>query len=616
MAKITEFEMDNLLLSVQKPGRYSGGEQGSVIKDKSLVDTRFAFCFPDTYEVGMSHLGMKILYSLFNRIDGVWCERVFAPWSDMEKVMREKEIPLFALESHDSITDFDIIGFTLQYELCYTNVLNMLSLADIPIRSKDRTDFAPIVIAGGPCTCNPEPLADFVDLFFLGEGEEAGVELIALYRKHKEKGDKQAFLREAAGIPGIYVPSLYDIAYNADGTVKEILPKEGAPAKIRKRIIDDMDKAFYPDTFVTPYLEIIHDRAVQEIYRGCTRGCRFCQAGFIYRPVREKSPGTVNRQAKALCDSTGYEELSLSSLSTSDYTHLSPLLDDMLDWTDEKKVSLSLPSLRIDNFSEELLNKVKRIKKSGLTFAPEAGTQRLRDAINKNITEEDIMKACLTAFEGGYTNVKLYFMMGLPSETMDDIEGIAILAQKVVDAYYHMENRPKGRAVNVSVSVAVFVPKPFTPFQFEPQDTMEQVVKKQRHLKGLVSSRKISLSWHDAKTSFLEAVFARGDRRLCDVIEYAWRSGCVFDSWDEFFNLNKWMAAFQACGIDPSFYANRRREFDEVTPWEHLDYGINKSFLVKQNKLTYESVTTKNCREECAGCGATAFKGGLCFEAR
>ena len=615
---MTELEMEQMLLSVQKPGRYAGGERGSVIKDKREVDVRFAFCFPDTYEIGMSHLGMKILYSQFNSMPGVWCERVFAPWVDMEEKMREKGLPLFALESRDPVGEFDIIGFTLQYEMSYTNVLNMLDLAGLPVRSADRPDLAPLVVAGGPCACNPEPLADFVDLFFLGEGEEVDAELIELYRKYKQSGnqDKQAFLREAAQIPGVYVPSLYDVSYKPDGTIQAVTPRDGAPATIRKRIIADLDKVHYPETFVTPYIEIVHDRAVAEIYRGCTRGCRFCQAGFLYRPIREKSPETVNRQARDLCRSTGYDEVSLSSLSTSDYSHLEPLLDQLLDWSETERVSLSLPSLRIDNFSEELLEKVKKVRKSGLTFAPEAGTQRLRDAINKNVSEEEIMRTCRTAFAGGYTNVKLYFMMGLPTETMEDIEGIAALGQRIVDMYYHMPERPKGKSVNVSISVAVFVPKPFTPFQFEPQDDMQTVLEKQKHLLQSVTTRKISVSYHDAEVSFLEAVLARGDRRLCKAVEAAWHSGCTFDGWDERFSLDKWLAAFESCGIDPAFYANRRRAFDEVLPWEHLDYGVDKSFFIKQNQLAREGETTPNCREKCAGCGATCFKEGLCFANR
>jgi len=609
-------KLEKLMLSVQKPGRYSGGEINSVIKDKNAVDVRFAFCFPDTYEIGMSHLGMKILYSQFNARDDIWCERVFAPWIDFEQVMRDNDIPLFALESRDPIKDFDIIGFTLQYELSYTNVVNMLSLAGIPLKSEDRKTLAPLVVAGGPCACNPEPIADFVDLFFLGEGEEVDLEVIDLYKKYGKNGDKQAFLREAAKIPGVYVPSLYNVEYNTDNTVKCITAKEDAPQTIRKRIINDMDNVFYPDKFVVPYIEIVHDRAVQEIFRGCIRGCRFCQAGYIYRPVREKSPEVANRQAMDLCHNTGYDEISLSSLSTSDYTELEPLLNSMLDWANKENVSLSLPSLRVDNFSKELLDKINHVRKSGLTFAPEAGTQRLRDVINKNVTEEEIMRTCLMAFEGGYTSVKLYFMLGLPTETDDDIRGITQLGQKIVNLFYNMENKPKGKSVNVSISVSTFVPKPFTPFQFEPQITIDEMRRRQKLLRDSVTTKKVSVSWHESSVSFLEGVFARGDRRLSKVIEAALKKGCRFDGWDECFSLDKWLEAFDECGIDPVFYTSRARGFEEIVPWEHLDYGVTKQFLIEQDKLAHSGTTTPNCREKCANCGATCFKGGVCFEKR
>ncbi len=612
-----EKRFEQLLMSVQKPGRYSGGEINSVIKEKREGLIRFAFCFPDTYEVGMSHLGMKILYSLFNEREDIWCERVFAPWVDFERVMRQENIPLFALESRDPIKDFDFIGFTLQYELSYTNVLSMLDLAGVPLRSADRDDTHPIVVAGGPCACNAEPISDFVDIFFLGDGEKVDLEVIDLYKKHKAAGfSKAAFLREAAKIEGVYVPSLYDVSYNDNGTIKAVTPKDGAPAVIKKRVEMDLDHTYYPEKFVVPYIEIVHDRAVQEIFRGCIRGCRFCQAGYIYRPVREKSVDTINRQAKSLCESTGYDEISLSSLSTSDYRGIEPLLNSMLDWTSANGISLSLPSLRIDNFSDELLEKINSVRKSGLTFAPEAGTQRLRDVINKNITEDEILNTCRTAFKGGYTAVKLYFMMGLPTETDEDIVGIACLAQKIVDLYYSLPEKPKGKAVSVNISVANFVPKPFTPFQFEPQITREEMIRRQQLLKDSIHSRKIVFNYHENKTSFLEGVFARGDRRLGAVIEAAYKKGCRFDGWDECFDLELWLEAFRECGIDPAFYANRTREFSEIAPWDHLDYYITKDFLIRENKAAHAAATTPNCRQKCAGCGAATLKGGVCCEKR
>ncbi len=607
--------LEQYFLEVQKPGRYTGGEQGSIIKNKNNIDVRFAFCFPDTYEVGMSHLGMKILYSQFNSKDNIWCERVFAPWIDFEEIMRKNDIPLFALESRDPLTDFDIIGFTLQYELSYTNVLNMLTLAKIPLKSCERKELKNIIVAGGPCACNPEPLADFIDVFFLGEGEEVDLEFIELYNKHKKLGSsKYEFLTEAAKIEGVYIPAFYDIEYNTDNTIKSIIPKNGAPATVKKRIIKNLDEVFYPDTFVVPYIGIVHDRAVQEVFRGCIRGCRFCQAGYIYRPVREKSWEMVNGQAKALCDNTGYEEISLSSLSTSDYTEIEPLLNEMLNWSETDKVSISLPSLRIDNFSDELLEKIKKIKKSGLTFAPEAGTQRLRDVINKNVTEKEILDTCNIAFIGGYTNVKLYFMMGLPTETDEDIIGIAELGQQIVNEYYANPNKIKGRGVNVSISLATFVPKPFTPFQFEPQITRDEIERRQKLLVDLVTTKKIKISWHESETSQLEGVFARGDRRLGAVIQKAFELGCKFDSWGECFDYDKWNEAFESCGISPEFYANRLRSYDEVMPWDHLDYFVTKKFLINENKLAHEAKTTMNCREKCAGCGAAQCGVGVCYE--
>lgn len=604
---------EKLLSMVQKPGRYTGGELNSVIKNPKDVDIRFAFCFPDTYEIGMSHLGMKILYSLLNKREDTWCERVFAPWVDMEELMRKNDVPLFALESSDEIKDFDVIGFTLQYELCYTNVLNMLDLAGVPVRSADRKSLTPLVIGGGPCVCNAEPIADFFDLTLPGEGEEVLNELMDLFKEYKKKGaSKEEFLKAAAKIEGVYVPSFYEFSYNDDNTIKSVTPSNGAPERVKKRIISDLDTVFYPESFVVPFIDIVHDRAVEEIFRGCIRGCRFCQAGFLYRPIREKSSDTVNKQCRSLCDTTGYDEISLSSLSTSDYTQLQSLLEGIFSWSEDDKVSVSLPSLRVDNFSDELMEKLQKVRKSGLTFAPEAGTQRLRDAINKNVTEREVIETSRKAFSGGWTNVKLYFMMGLPTETNEDVVGIADLAQKVVDEFYKNPNKPKGKGVNVSISVSCFVPKPFTPFQWEAQDTMEQLKAKQHLLLESVKSRKISVSYHDARTSFLEGVFARGDRRLCDVMERAWRKGCRFDSWDECFSFEKWMEAFEECGVDPYFYTSRKRNYDEVLPWDHMDYGISNKFFQKEAEKAYQSVTTPHCREKCNACGANKLNGGKC----
>ncbi len=601
------------LLKVQKPGRYTGGELNSVVKNRDDVNIRFAFCFPDTYEIGMSHLGMKILYALYNDIPDVWCERVFAPWTDMEQIMRENNIPLYGLESGDAIKDFDFIGFTMQYEMSYSNVLNMLELAGVELLADKRANDAPIIVCGGPCVCNPEPLADFVDIFSLGEGEEVSVEMFDLYRKCKEEGfDRKKFLRLAANIPGLYIPSLYDVSYNEDGTIASFTPRDGAPEKIQKRIVQDFDKAYCLEKIVVPQIEIVHDRVVGEIFRGCIRGCRFCQAGYIYRPVRERKDDTVNKMCRNLCESTGYDEISLSSLSSSDYTMLSPLLDKLLSWTEDSKVSISLPSLRVDGFSSELTEKLKKVRKGGLTFAPEAGTQRLRDVINKNVTERELYNTCRTAFMGGWNSVKLYFMLGLPTETDEDVAGIANLAQMVVNTYYENPDRPKGKAVTVSASASTFVPKPFTPFQWEPQITIDEIHRRQKVLQTSVTSRKISLSWHDANTSFLEAVFARGDRRLGAVLLKAHEMGCKFDSWEEFFDLAVWREAFAQCGIDPEFYSCRRRSYEEILPWDHLDYGVTKEFLIREHKKALASQTTPNCREKCAACGAAALTGGKC----
>lgn len=606
-------EVQKILPLVQKPGRYTGGELNSVVKDKSKVKLRYAFCFPDSYEIGMSHLGIKILYSAANAREDVWCERVFAPWHDMEKEMREHNIPLYALESGDPIKDFDLIGFTLQYELCYTNVLNLLDLAGMPVKAADRDESYPLVVGGGPCACNPEPMVDFFDMFMLGDGEEMSNELFDLIIEGKEKGySKKELLEKAAQIKGVYVPSLYDITYNEDNTIKAITPKNGAPEKVTKRIVSDLDTVHYPEKFIVPFVEVVHDRVIHEILRGCIRGCRFCQAGFLYRPIREKSPSVINEQCYKLCKSTGYDEISLSSLSTSDYTQLEELMEKLLSWTQNEKVNIALPSLRVDNFSEKLMEHLKKVRRSGLTFAPEAGTQRLRDAINKNVTEEEMLSTARQAFSGGWTSVKLYFMLGLPTETYDDVAGIAELAQKVVNEFYKNPDKPKGKGVQVSISVASFVPKPFTPFQWEAQDTIEELISKQNHLLSSVTTKKVSVSYHKVNISFLEGVFARGDRRLCDVVEYAWKHGCKFDSWDDSFLFDVWLEAFEKCGVDPLFYTSRKRDYEEILPWDHLDYGIRKQFLVSESKKAYENQTTPHCRIKCAGCGSNMLNGGKC----
>ena len=568
-------EVEKLLQYVQKPARYIGGELNAVTKDRNSVDIRYAFCFPDTYEIGMSHLGMKILYGLVNERDDAWCERVFAPDNDMEEQLRKNSVPLFALESGDYIRDFDMIGFTLQYELCYTNVLNMLDLAQIPLKSSDRNELTPIICVGGPCCCNPEPITDFVDIVFLGDGEISTNELIDLLKECKRNGaTKQEFLEKAKDITGVYVPSFYVDSYNEDGTLKSLEPINNAPAVVKKSVVSDMDKVYYPEKFVLPYINIVHDRAVEEIFRGCIRGCRFCQAGFIYRPIREKSVDTINKQCRALIDSTGYDEISLCSLSTSDHSDVNNVLTTLIDWTVKENINLSLPSLRVDNFSKELVEKLNKVRRSGLTFAPEAGTQRLRDVINKNVTEEEVIKTCTMAFDNGWTSVKLYFMMGLPTETMEDIKGISDLGMKVIHAFYSNPNRRKGTGVQVSISCASFIPKPFTPFQWEPEDSMESLKEKQKYLLESVPTKKIKISYHNTPTSLLEGVLARGDRRLGKVILRAFELGCKFDSWDDQFNFDAWMQAFHENKIDPYFYTRRKREFSELLPWDHIDFEI------------------------------------------
>ena len=607
---------DDILQSVEKPARYTGGELNSISKDPSGVDIRFAFCFPDTYEVGMSHLGMRILYGLLNERNDTYCERVFAPWTDMETKMRENDIPLFSLETREPVGSFDFVGFTLQYEMSYTNILNMLDLAGIPLLSTDRKDGDPLVCAGGPCAYNAEPLADFVDFFMMGEGEEIINEVMDEYaRCKKESVSREAFLNKIVGIEGIYVPGFYDVSYNKDGTINAVEPlKKEYPAKIRKRIIKDLDAIYYPEKIVVPYLSIIHDRIMLELFRGCTRGCRFCQAGFIYRPVRERTPARLKEMAQKLQDSTGYEEISLTSLSTSDYSGLPQLTSELIEEMEPRKVNLALPSLRIDSFSLDLMEKAQKVRKSGLTFAPEAGTQRLRDVINKGVTEENLLDSVGLAFRGGWNGVKLYFMIGLPFETMEDVEGIAGLGLKVCDEYFKVPKEDRNRGLEVTISTSSFVPKPFTPFQWEPQDSMDELRTKQRFLKDHIRDRHLKYNWHDSEVSLLEAVFARGDRRMGKVLLRAWELGCKFDSWGEHFKFDEWMKAFEDCGLDPAFYANRRRGQDEVFPWDHIDVGVSKKYLLRENQRAEKGEVTANCMDACSGCGAASFDQGICMD--
>ncbi len=596
-----------ILTAVQKPARYTGGEWGEVKKNLSDVRVRVAFCFPDTYEIGMSNLGMRILYGVMNGMDGIWCERVFAPWGDMEAEMRKHGLPLWALESQNNVRDFDMIAFTIGYEMAYSNILNMLDLAGVPLHAKDRKGLRNIVFAGGVCAFNPEPLAEFIDFFSLGEGEDSTVEIVALYDRAKAEGwDKETFLKEVAKIPGVYVPSFYRHEYNEDGTLKAVVPLSGAPETVTKRIVEDLDNAYYPAKMIVPSTEIVHDRANLEAFRGCIRGCRFCQAGFSCRPVRKKSPEVLYRQAVETLEFSGSSEINVSSLSTSDYRGLKELTDQLIPYCAENKVNLSVPSLRADNFSRELMEKLQTVRKSGLTFAPEAGTQRLRDVINKNLTEDEILNTCAQAFSGGWNNVKLYFMLGLPTETDEDVLGIAELVYKVIQAWKeHAVNKKRG--LRVHVATAYFVPKPHTPFQWEKQITPQEYLRRCKLLKSHFYSKSIVYDYHSPDLSRLEAVFARGDRRLGPVIETAVKNGARLDGWDEYFNYAKWYDAFRECGIDGDFYTTRGYGEEEILPWDTIDVGVSKAFLKRERRRAYDGKVTPDCRHGCAGCGANSL---------
>ena len=611
-------KLERILLRVQKPARYTGGEYNEIIKDKAAVDVRFAMCFPDTYEIGMSNLGLRILYGSMNQAEGVWCERAFAPWGDMEEEMRKEHIPLYALESGDSLKSFDFVGFSLGYEMAYTNVLNMLDLAHIPLHSDQRGEDDPIIVAGGTCVYNGEPLADFIDIFSLGEGEDVTLEMIDLYRKGKQAGWSRAeFLQNAAQVPGLYVPSLYEISYHQDGTVQAITPTHGAPEHIRKRIVADLDKSYFPVKTIIPSTDIVHDRVMLEVFRGCIRGCRFCQAGYCYRPVRPKSVDLLVQQGIASCKDSGYQEMTLSSLSTSDYRPLTELCDGLLEYCDPRNININLPSLRADGFSMGIMQRLQRVRKTSITFAPEAGTQRMRDTINKNVKEEDLLQSCRTAFEGGCNAVKLYFMLGLPTETDEDVIGIARLAEKV---YWTWKNYAvnKSRGLRITVSTSFFVPKPFTPFQWEAQITRDEYHRRVDLLRGSIKNKSIQYNWHEMETSYIEAVLARGDRRLGKLLETVWRKGGRLDSWSEYFSFERWMEAFAETGIDPDFYALRERPKDEILPGSMIDIGVHPEYLWREREQAYRSVITPDCRVQCMGCGANCLlpDGVFCDEDR